>query len=105
MAEPVATVNPSYNVNVTTRQRTPDLAVENFEGEYDAVYGREVRPRRCTRRLVNFALQATVVLLVLIASFIILVVKNFEGDGSTWLMGLVGLCLGVLIDGPRLAAN
>lgn len=91
-----------YHVNVTTRERTPDMAVQNFDGTFDTVRAREVRTRFCNRALFNFVMTATVVLIALLTSLILLAVRGFDAPGATWLMTTASFCLGVFLPAPQI---
>lgn len=90
-----------FKIQVQSRQRTPDLAVQGFDGHFNTVRAREVKTRCCTRAVMNFVLTAIVLGSMLATCVILLVVNGFDAPGADWLMGIAGLCLGVFLPSPK----
>ena len=94
-----------YNVRVKSRQRTPDLAVQNFDGTFDTVHAREVRVRFCNRALFNFVMSAAIVIAALITCLVLLAVRGFDSPGASWLQTMASFCLGVFLPNPHIKKN
>jgi hypothetical protein len=92
---------PDYAVKVKTRERTPDMAVQNFDGTFTKVNGRAVQTRRCTRPVVNFVVIFVVAFSAMMACMITLAVNGFEQPGATWLQTIAAFCLGVFVPNPQ----
>ena len=86
------------------RDRTPDVAVQNFDGTFDSVYAREVRSNCCTREVFNFAVTCILVLGVAAVCLVLLGIYGFESAGSEWLKAIISFCLGVFVPNPSLKA-
>ena len=93
------------SIKIGQRQRTPDMAVQGFDGNFQAVHGRKVQTRTCTRELFNFAVSFVIVFVALGACLIMLAVYGFESPGSTWLQTIAAFCLGVFLPNPQVKAE
>lgn len=102
---PITQQKPSYRIDVSTRERTPDYAVQNFDGTFDTVHAHDVQTRVCSRPLFNFIMVSALVLSALITCLVLLAVRGFEAPGSTWLQTMVSFCLGVFLPSPRIKKN
>ncbi len=85
-----------------TRERTPDVAVQNFDGTFQSVYGREVRSSRCTKELLNFVVTCVLILGVAAVCLILLGYYGFQSAGSEWLKAIISFCIGVFVPNPTL---
>jgi hypothetical protein len=99
---PALPTGPNYRVNVSTRDRTPDFAVQNFDGQFDTVHARDVRTRTCNRELFNFSIAAIIVMGALAFCLGMLVVNGFDGPGSAWLQTMAAFCVGVFLPNPQI---
>lgn len=90
-----------YTIHLQTRERTPDVAVQQFDGTFQAVRAREVRTRTCTRQLVNFIIAFVICFSALGSCLIMLAVNGFEQPGAQWLQAIAAFCLGVFLPNPR----
>lgn len=84
------------------RDRTPDAAVQNFDGSFTNVYGRTVRTQCCTREVLNFAVSAGLIMAVGMTCLILLGVLGFDSTGSEWLKAIISFCIGVFVPNPKL---
>lgn len=88
-----------YVASINTRQRTPEFAVERFDGEYDMVSARNVVKRRCGSEMINFALIMCVLTAIIIVCICMLIISG--GVAGNFWENLLTFSLGVLIPGPK----
>ena len=91
----------SISVKMEQRDRTPDMAVQDFNGNFQSVYGGSVKTRTCTREVFNFAVSAVIILSALLTCLILLGVYGFEAPGAEWLKTIAAFCLGVFLPNPQ----
>lgn len=91
-----------YNVTIAPRERTPDMAVQTFDGDFIYANGKQVQTAKCTRPIFNFAVLTAVILSALIASFIMLGVMGFNAPGTDWLKAIIAFCIGVFVPNPQI---
>ena len=98
------TVTAEFSAGVPTnyRNRTPDAAVQQFDGQFQEVYGRQVKTKRCTREVFNFVMVAVVITSVLLAAVITLAVRGLDAPGTPWLQAIVTFCIGVFVPNPQI---
>lgn len=89
-----------YDVNLRTRERTPDLAVQTFDGDFEVVRANRVETRRCNRNMFNFLMSALIVSFVCVVCLVYLVVVGFDSPGASWLQTIVAFCVGVFLPQP-----
>lgn len=90
---------------VQQRDRTPDMAVQGFDGNFHTVHAREVKTRVCTREVFNFAVSAAIVMSALLVCLILLAVRGFDAPGSEWLKTIAAFLLGVFLPNPSVKAH
>ena len=89
-----------YDMNLRTRERTPDFAVQTFDGDFEVVRANRVQTRRCNRQMFNFMMSAVIVSFVCIVSLLYLVIMGFDTPGASWLQTIVAFCVGVFLPQP-----
>jgi hypothetical protein len=94
-----------YRVNVASRERTPDMAVQTFDGDFVYANGRQVQTRCCTRPLFNFVVTAVLICGAFVTCMIMLSINGFTGPASEWLKTIAAFCMGVFVPNPQIEKN
>jgi len=91
-----------YRVSVQSRERTPDMAVQTFDGDFIYANGRQVQTRCCTRPIFNFAVMTGMLCTVLATCLVMLWVFGFSSPGADWLKTIIAFCIGVFVPSPQI---
>jgi hypothetical protein len=84
------------------RQRTPEFAVENFDGEITQVHARQLIRSCCHKGTVNFIVYTSMLLSVMCFAVAMMIHVGFDGPGFTFYSGLFTFAMGCFAPAPKL---
>lgn len=89
-----------YTTSINTKPRTPEHAIERFDGEIDYVNARHVHRAKCDESCLNFWMVMVVMVGIIITSATMLVMRGVNVGENFW-ENLLTFSIGVLIPGPK----
>lgn len=97
----IRVLSDGYSATLMPRERTPEHAVQNFEGEFDIVHARNVTARRCNKNCLNFWFIGGVMMAITVVCIVMLAVNGLEAPGTAYWQTLLTFAIGVMVPNPK----